>query len=108
MWSSAITTATATCAKSSGAHFVDAAGKRLAMSHYGTYARGMAALAQSKDASPDEHCDAAFFGHTHEFCEARVGGTLVLNPGEILGMKGTPTFCVYDTDTDLFTKHEVQ
>ena len=87
--------------------YVDAGGKRLAMTHYGTYARGMAALAASESANREDACDAAFFGHTHEFFEARVGGRLVLNPGELLGLKGAPTFCVYDTESDTFEKYEV-
>lgn len=66
------------------------AGLRIGMSHYGEYARGLVASSQA---------DVAFFGHTHEFCERREPGGLVANPGELLGMKGNPSFCVFDTKT---------
>lgn len=75
--------------------FVDAGGHRIGFTHYKEYARGFAASAQ---------CDAAFFGHTHEFYEERIGNVLVLNPGELLGMKGKPSFCVYDTATRRFER----
>jgi predicted phosphodiesterase len=29
-----------------------------------------------------------------------VGETLLVNPGEILGGKGTPSFAIYDTEAD--------
>ena len=47
-----------------------------------------------------------FFGHTHEFSEERIGDVLVLNPGELLGMKGRPAYCVYDTATREFERTE--
>ena len=78
--------------------FVDAGGKTLGLTHYGLYARGMAALGE---------CDAAFFGHTHEFEELRENGRLVLNPGEILGLKGPPGFCIYDTESDKYERVEL-
>jgi hypothetical protein len=78
--------------------FVAAGGKTLGLTHYGLYARGMAALGE---------CDAAFFGHTHEFAELRVNGRLVLNPGELLGMKGPPGFCLYNTEKDSFERVEL-
>ncbi len=68
--------------------FVDAEGHRVGFTHYKEYARGFAASAQ---------CEVAFFGHTHQFYEERIGGILVLNPGELLGLMGKPSFCVYDT-----------
>ena len=61
------------------------------------YARGFVASGQ---------CDAAFFGHTHEFYEERIGDALVLNPGELLGLKGRPSFCVYDTETRQYERIE--
>jgi putative phosphoesterase len=77
---------------------VELGGKTLGLTHYELYARGMAALGE---------VDACFFGHSHEFHEERVNGRLVLNPGEILGMKGPPTLCIYDTEADAFEKLEV-
>jgi len=60
---------------------------KLAFSHYEDQARGLAAR---------RGCQAAFFGHTHQPADERVGGTLLLNPGELLGLKAAPSFCIYD------------
>jgi putative phosphoesterase len=75
--------------------FVDLGGHTIGFTHYKEYARGFAASRQ---------CDAAFFGHTHQFYEERIGDILVLNPGEILGLMGKPSFCIYDTETRDFEK----
>lgn len=70
--------------------FVTVEGHKIGFTHYGEYAKGFAAAGM---------CDAAFFGHTHVFHEERIYGILVLNPGELLGLMGKPSFCVYDTAT---------
>lgn len=79
--------------------FVDLEGHRVGFTHYKEYARGFAASGQ---------CDVAFFGHTHTFYEERIGEVLVLNPGELLGMKGKPSFCLYDTATREFERIEFE
>ncbi len=43
--------------------------------------------------------EAVFRGHTHERMEERVGGTLLVNPGEVLGWKGPATVALHDTAT---------
>ncbi|GEM_PF-459625 len=68
--------------------FVEIDGHRIGLTHYKEYARGLAASGQ---------CDAAFFGHTHQYYEERIGRALVLNPGELLGLMGPPSYCIYDT-----------
>lgn len=75
--------------------FVTVEGHKIGLTHYYEYAKGFAAAGL---------CDAAFFGHTHQFHEERVGGVLVLNPGELLGLLGRPSYCVYDTATREFER----
>lgn len=63
-------------------------GRRVALTHFPFYAR---ALARTGD------YDAVFSGHTHEWHEEREGQTLWVNPGEILGWKGRPTWALWET-----------
>lgn len=70
---------------------LDVAGRKLAFYHFPWLAD---ALARTGD------YDAVFYGHTHVAKEERRGKTLLLNPGELLGWKGAPTYAVYDTDAD--------
>ena len=63
--------------------------RRVAMTHYPLYAQ---ALARTGD------YDAVFSGHTHESSMKVHGRCLWVNPGEVLGWKGTPTCAVYDTE----------
>ncbi|MEM9552779.1 MAG: metallophosphoesterase [Acidobacteriota bacterium] len=62
-------------------------GRRLALTHYPLYGR---ALARTGD------YDAVFSGHTHQRHQERFGDSLWLNPGEILGAMGPPSYAVYD------------
>ncbi len=39
------------------------------------------------------------FGHSHQYALTHAGGTLLLNPGEIMGKDGDPGFCIFDTAT---------
>ena len=39
------------------------------------------------------------FGHSHEYSLEKIGATILLNPGEIMGKDGRPGFCLVDTDT---------
>lgn len=43
---------------------------------------------------------AVFYGHTHQPKEEMHGNTLFLNPGELMGWKGDPTYAVYDLNTN--------
>jgi len=38
-------------------------------------------------------------GHSHEHLIERIGATLLVNPGEIMGKNGNPGFCFVDTET---------
>jgi len=44
--------------------------------------------------------DAVFYGHVHQTGEAKVGNTLLLSAGEIMGFKEPPSFAIYDTETN--------
>jgi len=43
--------------------------------------------------------DLVCHGHSHEKMVERHGPTLRVNPGEVMGRLGTPTYAVYDTGT---------
>jgi uncharacterized protein len=42
--------------------------------------------------------DAVFYGHTHKAEKKRIGKSLLLNPGEIMGRLGKPSIAIYDTE----------
>jgi putative phosphoesterase len=65
-------------------------GVQIAVTHYPFYAQ---ALARTGD------FNAVFSGHTHIQSEEWYGDCLWLNPGEVLGWKGSPTCAIYDTTT---------
>lgn len=44
--------------------------------------------------------DACFYGHVHQSDETLVGETLVFGAGELMGFKETPSFALYDTETN--------
>ena len=46
--------------------------------------------------------DAVFSGHTHEAEVKTLGSTLWVNPGEVMGRYGKPSFGFYDTSTNTF------
>lgn len=70
-------------------------GVRLAITHYPEIGEGLAATGKYR---------AVFSGHTHEFMQQQVGGTLWVNPGEIMGRYGEPGFVLYDTETGEFER----
>lgn len=65
-------------------------GVKIAVTHYPLYGK---ALALTGDYA------AVFSGHTHELRQERFGNCLWLNPGEVMGWKGTATCAIYDTET---------
>ncbi|QJA06240.1 metallophosphoesterase [Thermosulfurimonas marina] len=70
--------------------FLEVGGLSIAMVHYPDLARGLAATG-------DYHL--VLCGHTHVYKVLRIKEALVINPGEILGKEGPPTFALYDTET---------
>lgn len=67
----------------------------IAITHYPEIAEGLAATGQYQ---------AVFSGHTHVFMEQRVGQTLWVNPGEIMGRFGEAGFITYDTESNSFER----
>jgi len=63
---------------------------RVAITHLPEHAR---AHAMSGD------FDMVFYGHTHEYSEKMVGKTLLLNPGDIMGLDEGGSFCLVKSDT---------
>jgi uncharacterized protein len=69
-------------------------GVKVAVTHYPFYAQ---ALARTGD------YQAVFSGHTHERHLEKIGASVWVNPGEILGWKGPATCAIYDTATNSAT-----
>ncbi|MBA2848790.1 YfcE family phosphodiesterase [Thermosulfuriphilus ammonigenes] len=65
-------------------------GLRLAVVHFPQMAKGLATTGEY---------DLVCCGHTHVYEVQQIGQTLVVNPGEILGKEGPPTFALFDTKT---------
>jgi hypothetical protein len=63
-------------------------GLRTAVNHYPRIARGLALSGEY---------DLVCYGHDHLRAEERIGDCLLLNPGELLGMKGVSSLAVVDT-----------
>lgn len=47
------------------------------------------------------------YGHDHNKHLERIGDNWLLNPGELMGMKGAPTWALYDTETHTVVSFEV-
>ncbi len=68
---------------------LEVGGLRIAVNHYPDIARGLAAGGTY---------DVVCYGHDHTLHEERVGETLLINPGEIMGRDGRSTYVLIDTD----------
>ncbi len=75
-------------------------GKRFAANHYDNIARAIAASGEF---------DVVLYGHNHVYDISRIGKTLAINPGAIMGAKFAAdgsrtdvpsTFVIYDTETE--------
>lgn len=62
----------------------------VAVNHYPEIAEPLAASGKF---------DLVCYGHDHTAYESRVGKCILLNPGELMGMKGKSTFAWFDTVT---------
>ena len=51
--------------------------------------------------------DFIFYGHTHEDYFRREGKTVIINPGEVSGIKNDPTFYILDINKEHFEKIEL-
>jgi putative phosphoesterase len=82
-------------------------GQRFAMNHYDGIARSLAAAGEF---------DVVCYGHNHVLDIARIGGTVAINPGAIMGATFAPdgtrtdvpsTFVIYETCTSHAAQFEV-
>lgn len=64
-------------------------GIKIGVTHYPFYAKTMAKTGWY---------DAVFYGHSHKSDKQKFGNCLMLNPGEIAGVFGEPSFAVLDTE----------
>jgi len=69
-----------------------------AVNHYPDIARGLASSTKY---------DIVCYGHDHVLHQERVGETVLLNPGEIMGRFGRSTYMLFDTDDRSVTVHDV-
>ena len=65
-------------------------GLRVAINHYPKIARGLAM---------SDKYGLVCYGHDHEAHQEWIGHTLLLNPGELMGMLGKSTIAIYDSET---------
>jgi len=61
---------------------------RIAINHYPEIARGLAL---------SEQYDLVCYGHDHIPHQEQLGKTILVNPGEIMGMNGSSTLAFFDT-----------
>ncbi len=78
---------------------VEADGRTIAMIHYPEPALRIAQSGQF---------DLVCYGHNHDKKVEQINSCILANPGEILGMKGTPTWGLYDTYSGEFVLQEIQ
>ena len=77
---------------------LDLNGFRVAVNHYPEIAVGLAASGRY---------DLVCYGHDHTLKYERVGGTWLVNPGEMMGRFGRSTFIIFDTMTQVVTVRSV-
>jgi putative phosphoesterase len=73
-------------------------GVKVAVNHYPEIARPLAESGKY---------DLVCFGHDHTPSEEWVGDTLLLNPGELMGLNGRSTMVMYTTDERQFERVEI-
>lgn len=78
---------------------LDFGGVRFAVNHYPEIARGLAASGRY---------GVVCYGHDHVAYQERIGDTLLVNPGEIMGRFGRRTYMIIDTSTSAVTLHEFE
>ena len=67
---------------------IEFGGKYIAVNHYHEICRAIAMSGKY---------DLVCFGHDHSAHEERIGNTLLLNPGELMGMNGRNALAIYKT-----------
>jgi len=67
--------------------FLEIEGFKIALVHYPKVAEKLAL---------SQEFEYVFCGHTHKFKVWEVGKTLIINPGELMGKEGPPSFVILD------------
>lgn len=75
--------------------FLEVEGYKIAMVHYPKIAYAFAKTGEY---------NFVFCGHTHKYEVKEIEKTLVINPGEILGKEGEPSFVILDLKTKEYEK----
>jgi len=78
--------------------YLNVDGYRIAMVHYPKLAIPIA---------KSQEFDYVFCGHTHKFEVKEFGRCLLINPGELMGKEGPPSFVVLDLDSRAWEKFEL-
>lgn len=78
---------------------LDFSARKIAMIHYPEPARR---IAQSR------HFDLVAYGHDHTAHEEQIGDTLLVNPGEVMGRLGAPTWGIYDSILHSYTQYTLE
>jgi len=77
----------------------EADGFKIGFTHHGIVGEGLAA---------GGNFNLVCFGHSHKYFFKKIGRTILLNPGEIMGKNGFPSFCLVDTNTAKIEKIELK
>jgi len=65
--------------------------KRIAVNHFPHIAEALAKTGKY---------DVVFYGHNHIAKKEKIGDCWLVNPGEIMGWRGKPTYAIYDTESN--------
>lgn len=74
---------------------IEISGYHIGFTHQNPLGEALAAL---------EKYELVCVGHTHQQFQSRVGKTVMLNPGEIMGKDGLSGFCIIDTISGVIKK----
>lgn len=74
---------------------IQADGVPIRFTHYGEMARLAASSGERQ---------LVCYGHSHVYRQEKIGQTILLNPGEVMGKDGNPGFCFFDTESFLATR----
>lgn len=77
----------------------EAGGARVAVHHFPEVGRALA---------DGDRYDLVFFGHSHEWEVGRAGGTVYVNPGEVMGRLGAVTAALVDSRSGEVERVEVE
>jgi putative phosphoesterase len=71
--------------------FLEMGGKKIAITHYPEIAR--------REAESGKY-NLVCYGHDHTAHHEMIGETLLLNPGELMGLNGRSTLAIYETESE--------